>query len=63
MLRELIEQAAAPDADVEAVDPDYAAHVLLGALRPDFIDEALDNGGTRESIQSAQAALVERILG
>lgn len=74
-LRELIEQAisgapqtaksagSAGTAAEDAVDPGYVAHVLLGSLRPDLIDELLEAGGTPESIRRAQAALAGRILG
>jgi AcrR family transcriptional regulator len=72
-LRELIEQATggrpqpadadgtAPDG-ADAIDPGYAAHVLLGSLRPDLIDELLEAGGTPESIRRAQKAHARRIL-
>jgi AcrR family transcriptional regulator len=56
-LRDLIEQAGAP-----AVDAGFAAHVLLGALRPDLIDELLASGETPQTIRNAQAALARRIL-
>ncbi|MBC3840658.1 TetR/AcrR family transcriptional regulator [Streptacidiphilus sp. 4-A2] len=58
-LRDLIEQAGSGAPDLDA---DYAAHVLLGALRPDLIDELLASGQSPQSIRSTQAALVRRIL-
>jgi AcrR family transcriptional regulator len=45
------------------IDASYGAHVLLGALRPDLIDELLANGSTPEEIRASQAALARRILG
>jgi hypothetical protein len=59
MLRGLIEQAAPGPS---AVDPGYAAHVLLGALRPDLIDEMLASGDSPEAVRGAQADFVRRIL-
>jgi AcrR family transcriptional regulator len=59
-LRDLIEQATSGAPDVDA---SYAAHVLLGALRPDLIDELLASGDSPQAIRSAQAALARRILG
>jgi AcrR family transcriptional regulator len=59
-LRDLIEQAAA---GAPSVDPGYAAHVLLGALRPDLIDELLASGDSPETIRHSLAALARRILG
>jgi AcrR family transcriptional regulator len=59
-LRELISQAAA---GAPTVDSGYAAHALLNVLRFDVIEELLAAGETPESIGSAQAALVRRILG
>jgi AcrR family transcriptional regulator len=58
-LRELIERAAS---GASAVDPGYAAHVLLGALRPDLIDEMLASGDSPEAVRGAQADFVRRIL-
>ena len=59
-LRDLIAQAAASGAS--AVDAGYAAHVLLGALRPDLIDELLTSGESPQTIRQAQNALARRIL-
>jgi hypothetical protein len=59
-LRDLIEQVAR--AGASAVDAGYAAHVLLGALRPDLLDELLAYGETPQTIRNAQAALARRIL-
>jgi AcrR family transcriptional regulator len=59
-LRDLIEQATS---DASAVDASYAAHVLLGALRPDLIDELLASGDSPQTIRRAQDALARRILG
>jgi AcrR family transcriptional regulator len=59
-LRELIEQATSGNAS--AVDPGYAAHVLLGALRPDLVDEMVAAGRSPEAIRAAQADFARRIL-
>lgn len=58
-LRELIERARSGASDLDA---GYGAHVLLGALRPDLIDELLAAGSTPEQIRGAQAVLARRIL-
>jgi AcrR family transcriptional regulator len=57
-LRDLIEQtdfAAAGHAG-------YTAHVLLGGLRVDLIEELLATGDSPETIRRAQTALARRIL-
>jgi hypothetical protein len=50
---------------MRAPDPGYSAytaHVLLGALRVDLVDELLATGHTPQQIRHAQAALARRIL-
>ncbi|MGQ4517174.1 TetR family transcriptional regulator [Streptomyces sp. DW26H14] len=46
-----------------AESPGYAAHVLLGALRVDLIDELLASGWSHDAIRRDVAALVRRVLG
>lgn len=45
------------------VDPSYAAHILLAALRPDLVDELLTSSGSPDAIREAQTALACRIMG
>ncbi|MGW8378274.1 TetR/AcrR family transcriptional regulator [Streptomyces sp. ODS28] len=68
-LRDLIERAAADTSPTGTsstgapeADPGYAAHILLGALRPDLIDELLASGETPETLRAAQADLARRLL-
>jgi AcrR family transcriptional regulator len=57
LLRNLIEDAA-PGTE----DSGYAAHVLLGALSIDLIEELLATGRSPEAIRDAQCALVRAVL-
>jgi AcrR family transcriptional regulator len=55
-------------AQIEQVTPaienaGYVAHVLLGAIYIDLIEELLAGGQSAEDISSAQAALVTSVLG
>ncbi|CAL9639836.1 TetR family transcriptional regulator [Streptomyces sp. enrichment culture] len=61
-LRSLIEQTDSAAAE-SAESADYTAHVLLGGLRVDVIDELLASGRSREDIRHEVAALVRRVLG
>jgi AcrR family transcriptional regulator len=61
-IRGLIQEAAPEAATADPGYPDYTAHVLLGALRVDLIDELLATGHTPQQIQRAQAALARRVL-
>ncbi|OBR54765.1 TetR family transcriptional regulator [Paraburkholderia tropica] len=60
LLRDLIKDAAngAP-----AETADYSAHVLLGALHIELIEDLLATGQSSSAIRSAQAALVRAVLG
>jgi AcrR family transcriptional regulator len=58
-LRSLIERTGSG----AAASADYAAHVLLGGLRVDLIDELLAAGRSREEIRRDVAVLVRRVLG
>lgn len=55
----LIKRTDSPAAE----SPGYAAHVLLGALRVDLIDELLASGWSQDAIRREVAALVRRVLG
>ncbi len=57
-LQGLIEQTGTAAADHAG----YAAHVLLGALRVDLLDELLVSGRSPEEIRGAQGTLARRIL-
>ncbi len=61
-IRGLIQEAAPQAATADPGYPDYTAHVLLGALRVDLIDELLATGHTPQQIRRAQAALARRVL-
>lgn len=58
-LRALIEQTGS----TAAGSADYAAHVLLGGLRVDLIDELLASGRSPDDIRRDVAELVRRVLG
>ncbi|MEU6591711.1 TetR/AcrR family transcriptional regulator [Streptomyces sp. NPDC046881] len=57
-LRSLIEQTDSAAAE----SADYVAHVLLGGLRVDVIDELLASGRSRDDIRRDVAVLVRSVL-
>ncbi len=57
-LQGMVERTGSPAADHAG----YTAHVLLGALRVDLLDELLATGDAPEEIRRAQAALARRML-
>jgi AcrR family transcriptional regulator len=57
-LRALILRTGSPAGE----SADYTAHVLLGALHVDLIDELLASGRSREDIRRDVALLVRRVL-
>jgi AcrR family transcriptional regulator len=59
LLRDLIADAASGAA---ADGADYSAHVLLGALHIDLIEDLLATGQSSSEIRSAQAALVRAVI-
>jgi AcrR family transcriptional regulator len=63
VLQDLIEQAEPEAAVADDWYASYTAHVLLGTLRIDLIDELLATGLTPQQIRSAQATMARRILG
>jgi AcrR family transcriptional regulator len=60
LLQGLIEDTA-PDAT--AGDSSYTAHVLLGAIDINLVEELLAAGRSRQAIREAQAALVRAVIG
>lgn len=58
VLRDLIEKVTPAIANAG-----YVAHVLLGAIYIDLIEELLAGGQTPEDIRSAQAAFITSVLG
>jgi len=60
LLRDLIRDATKGDASEGA---DYTAHVLLGALHIDLIEDLLATGQTSETIRRSQAALTRAVIG
>ncbi|WP_335979728.1 TetR/AcrR family transcriptional regulator [Streptomyces sp. CA2R106] len=58
VLRALIARTDSP----AAASPAYTAHVLLGAVRADLVDELLASGRTPDDIRHDVAALVRTVL-
>lgn len=59
LLRDLLKDATRGEAS-EGVD--YKAHVLLGALHIDLIEDLLATGQTSEEIRRSQAALTRAVI-
>ncbi|BBA98077.1 putative transcriptional regulator [Actinacidiphila reveromycinica] len=60
-LRGMVEEIGPPAVE-SAASADYTAHVLLGALRVDLLDELLASGRSPADIRGDLAALARRVL-